>query len=380
MITVKKTRKTTSNHSIRDYILSNYAPGDQLPGESELIRNLGASRYAILKSMTEMSAEGILERRQGQGTFMTRPALGGQSKRSRIVAFVADEFESNMTVELARGIEEYLRSRQYNMLLLNSGYDTNIECRNLDEVMEQNYAGVIALLGDHPLAVERARALTLKGIPLVQIDRHYPGIEAPWVETDHEEGAYQVVKHLIELGHRKIGHITFHDNLSSGKQRFAGYCRALAEAGIELCEDYVQYARTFAVSPNIHDDAMELAAYEPAHKLISMTDRPTAIFLMNDCFAPGALRAIMNHGLKIPDDISIAGFDDGPIAKYLQVPLTTLAQPFREIGRKAAGLIEQAVDGDRHEPRQILMHGKLVVRSSTGRIPVEKIETYQRSK
>ncbi len=372
MIAIKKNRKSGAHSLVKQHILSNFSPGDQLPGENELIKHLRTSRYAVLKGMTELSAEGVLERRQGKGTFMIRAKSNKDFKNSQIIAFVADEFESNMIVEIARGIEEYLRSSKFSMLLLNSSYDAEQECRNLNQVVEHQYAGVIAMLGPHSKALECAAELPRKGIPLVQIDRHYSAITSPWVETDHKEGAYQAVHHLIELGHRKIGHITFNEpqnrSITSVEQRFAGYRRALTEAGIEFRQDYVQYARTFAVSSNIYDEAMELAAYEPAHKLISMPDRPTALFLMNDCFAPGVLRAILNHGLRVPDDISLIGFDDGPIAKYLQVPLTTLAQPFREIGRKAAEIIEKTLDGNPAAEWKIKLPGKLIIRNSTAEV------------
>jgi DNA-binding LacI/PurR family transcriptional regulator len=111
-------------------------------------------------------------------------------------------------------------------------------------------------------------------------------------------------------------------------------------------------------------------AYESMHRLLSLPERPTAVFLVHDDFALGALRAVENHGLKVPDDISLLGFNDDPIAQHLSVPLTTMAQPFREIGRTAAEVLDSVISGREIPERRVRLNARLVVRASTA--PIRK--------
>ncbi|MEA2012625.1 MAG: substrate-binding domain-containing protein [Verrucomicrobiota bacterium] len=365
----KRYTKKDTGSLIRSFITKNFESGEMIPGESELISSLKVTRYSLLKELTKLEIEGIIERRQGQGTFISKRRNG---VNSRNIAFIANEFESHMNAELMRGVDDYFRKRNLHLFLLNGNYDKKQEVLNLKKAKEEHFGGVIAILDPDSESLEAAKALVEGNIPFVQIDRHYERIDTPVVEADHEKGAYEAVCYLISKGHRRIAHITFpdpaHSSLSSVEERYKGYVKALQDHNIELKKEYLQQITGINLGEHCPDAIKDMMGYEPMHKLISMNEPPTALFLLNDSIAPSVYKAINNHGLNIPDDISVVGFNNDILAQYLNPPLTTIEQPFREIGRKAAGLLETLMEGETIPNKRIIINGNLRERESVQRI------------
>jgi len=363
-------RQTGGYQQVKEYIASRYRVGDRLPNENDLARKLGLSRYAINRGLRELTTEGKVQREQGRGTFVTGRLQAKAGVGLRIAAFLADEFESFMPMEIVRGVEEYVRNKRISVALMNCNFDPSVEKQHLQEILDNGYAGAIVLLSEHPDSIEKARYILEQGIPLVQVDRHNDRLDCPWVETDDEQSAYKATRYLIDLGHRRIAHITFGQETSRRigpvLERERGYLSAMKEENYTVPEEYIQ--RTTLLGPDQIPtrQVMHLMAYEPTHKLLSLPEPPTALFLVNDCFAPGALRAIQNHGMRVPHDISLIGFGDGPIAEHLAVPLTTVTQPFRKIGRMASQILESMIDGKGWaESPGYRLPAQLMIRSST---------------
>ena len=149
-----------------------------------------------------------------------------------------------------------------------------------------------------------------------------------------------------------------------GRER--GYREAMAEAGLAVPEAYVQRVPVkFAEDAMVSDSLRELFAYETMHRLLNLPAPPTAIFLLNDIFAPSCLRAIATQGLRIPEDVAVAGFDNDFEAGEFPIPLTSYAQPGREIGHLAGQLLSRMLDGHAPETLVNLLPGRLIVRHST---------------
>ena len=362
-------KSTDSSLSVKDFITSNYKPGEKIPGEMELIDILRVSRYAVLKGLTELVAEGVVERRRGSGSFMAKRSSG---INSRSVAFVANEFDSHMNVEIMRGVDDYLRKRGMHLTLMNSGYDKSRDSINLRKVRSERFGGVLAILDPDEESLAAAREIVESGIPFVQIDRHFDEVEAPSVEADHESGAYEAVSHLIALGHTRIGHITLpdpeHCPLSSVTQRFNGFRKALEDHGLKVIPEYVESIKILDSHGCAPQSVSDFIGYEPTHKLISMSEPPTALFLLHDHIAPGVYKAIVNQGLSVPNDISVVGFNDDIIASCIYPPLTTFKQPYRDIGVKAAGMLETLMEGERITCDRVIISGELSIRESVKRI------------
>jgi DNA-binding LacI/PurR family transcriptional regulator len=212
---------------------------------------------------------------------------------------------------------------------------------------------VVSTLPPEP-EIDRIRAA---GLPCVLVDAVHPCL--PSIAVDDVAGGEIATRHLVELGHRRIaliGDPPPEFRFEWSRDRTRGYERALAAAGIEAREEYVREGTRL---PHV--------ARAVASELLSMTERPTAIFAASDTQALGALDAARAHGIRVPEELSVVGFDDIEVAGY--VGLTTVRQPLLESGRRGAQLLLEALGGLSVEPLRELLPLELVVRSTTGPAP-----------
>lgn len=205
----------------------------------------------------------------------------------------------------------------------------------------------------------RIRALTDSDIPTVFIDRMVQGSHASYVKSDNIDGAHQAVEHLLSLGHRRIAFLTGSTTDLSGLERLLGSQQALAQAGITPDSGLIRQSGW-----NIDQ------AYEAAKVLLAERRDFTAIVAGSDLMATGILRALVEHGLRVPDDVSLVGFDDIDLCQYTIPPLTTIRQDRVAMGRGAVQRLIALIEGT-GETSPLILPTQLIVRKSTGPAPEE---------
>jgi LacI family transcriptional regulator len=191
------------------------------------------------------------------------------------------------------------------------------------------------------------------GIPALLVNRREP-YGVPSVTVDDEAGAALATRHLLSLGHRRIGHVAGPQNADTGRRRLRGYAQALAEAGVEAPPELI--------AETSFDEA---GGYVAASRLLRVEPRPTALFVGNIRAAIGAMAAARRAGLRVPDDLSIVGFHDAPFASYVDPPLTTVRMPLQEMGRQAVDNLLALLAGQAVGDTVVAIAPELVVRSST---------------
>jgi DNA-binding LacI/PurR family transcriptional regulator len=202
---------------------------------------------------------------------------------------------------------------------------------------------------------QQLRALVDEGFPVVLLGQ-LSDRSACSVDVDNRSAACRAVEHLIHLGHQRIGCITnAPQEYTGGAERLAGYRDALRAAGLPFEESLVRFGNFVAES-----------GYQAAHSLLQEVLPPTALFVASDVVAFGAMAAIREHGLVIPDDIALVGFDDVPLARYVDPPLTTVHLPADELGRQAGQMIVDLIQDGEVAVRHILLETELIVRASCG--------------
>ncbi|HZU55791.1 MAG TPA: LacI family DNA-binding transcriptional regulator [Actinocrinis sp.] len=217
--------------------------------------------------------------------------------------------------------------------------------------------GAIVILPPEPS--EQLVALRGRGFPFVVVDpRTAMPRDIAAVSAAHFAGARSLTAHLTRLGHRRIGVIAGPDNWLASEARLAGHASALAEAGVLPSPELVR-----ATEPTTRH------GYQATNALLDLPQRPTALIGFNDKAAVGALTAAAQRGLRVPDDLSIAGFDDIDLAQATSPMLTTVRQPLAEMGRMAVSLLIRLLDGHRVDALHVELATELVVRGSTGAAP-----------
>ena len=177
------------------------------------------------------------------------------------------------------------------------------------------------------------------------------------IAINNEKSAIDVIEYLVKLGHKKIATIAGDLSTESGKKRLEGFKSAVKSNGLRLSTNYITVGH-YLRSP----------AKKAMEHLLSLKDPPTAIFCASDVMAMEAMDVAKKKGLKIPDDISIVGFDDNPLCSYSPVALTTVWQPIAEMGRMGVELLNQIVSGKKREPQKVLLKTKLIERKSCARL------------
>lgn len=282
----------------------------------------------------------------------SRLAQGLVKGKINVVGLIIGDIRNPFYSELTRAIEDILNAEGYMVVLCDSDYNPQKEELYLRTAEELGFAGVIMTSAME--TKELLQTLQSLSCPVVLLNRYLRAFETDVVSFDNYNGGYIAAEHLIKLGHRRIAILAGPNNSTSSKDRLRGYSDALRDYGLEYKEGEVTYG-----------DLRWATGYEFGLHLLRRQERPTAVFAGNDLMALGIIQAYLDNGLKVPDDLSVVGFDDIPAAYMGAVKLTTVRQPQYEMGVEAAKLMLERIKGIPHAPKRIIFDAKLVIREST---------------
>jgi LacI family repressor for deo operon, udp, cdd, tsx, nupC, and nupG len=307
-----------------------------------------------LHGSPEVSAETAARIRKIAEEAGYRPSAAARSLvigRSHTIGVVVTNIADPFVAGVVSGIEDLAEHHGYSVFLANSNAEAEREVRVVRSFEERRVDGII-------VTSSRVGALYVPlmermHVPVVLLNNQHPSEFVHSVLIDNLEASFQATLHLIRLGHRRIAYLGDRFRHQSDTERRAGYRRAMDESGIE-CAPELQ----------VHGDGMPEGGAKAMAQLLALPNRPTAVFCYNDMSALGAMRQIRASGLQVPDDVSVAGFDDLYISQYLEPPLTTVRQPMRQMGRMAMETLLHIFDGP-HSTHNLRVEGQLIIRQST---------------
>jgi LacI family transcriptional regulator len=272
--------------------------------------------------------------------------------RSHLIGLLVRDIGTAYIGEIMRGVDLELAAAKYDVMLYTTHRRQTQESAYVTALTRGMTDGLLLVLPRHPEAY--LKTLRQKKFPYVVIDHQGIDDRGPAVGATNRAGGYDATRYLLELGHRRIGMITGTMNLGCSRERLDGYRVALREQGIAYDADLIRDGQF-----------KQPRGYAAAIELLNLPQPPTAIFASNDVMAFGAMEAAREVGKKIPDDISIIGFDDIPQAGQVHPPLTTIRQPLEEMGRRAARMLLQIIENSEQPVERIELPTELVVRDST---------------
>jgi len=287
------------------------------------------------------------------GYSLNQMARNLRTSESRLLLTLVPDVGNPFYAEVVRGIDSVAREHGYHVLLCDTGADAGRERTYFDLLSARRADGAICLDPDtvqHGLA---NMAANLCWVACCEFDADMP---VPYVGIDNHQAAMDAVNHLIERGHRRIALINSDMRFLYARQRHAGYVDALKRAGLPLRREHVREVKSLDFA----------AGAAGAQRLLALKHPLTAIFAVSDTLAIGALRAIRAAGLKAGQDVAVVGFDDIALAAEVDPPLTTVAQPMRELGATAARLLLKRLADPSAQVDGTLLPHRLVIRESSG--------------
>ncbi len=302
------------------------------------------------KYVKESTRQKVLEAAERLGYVANLQARSLAGGRSHIIGVLVPNLDNGYIGEIIRGIDEALRDNGYDLMLYTTHHQEGKESRYVQAIANGLTDGLILIVSLIPTAY--LDALHKQRFPYVLIGQNDVEEASSIVDATNEKGAYEATRYLIELGHRRIGHITGLMGKSSAVSRLTGYKAALEAAGMAFDPQLV-----------VKGNFWEQSGYTGTQTLLALPQPPTAIFTSNDLMAFGAYEAIRANGLDIPQDISIVGFDDIPQASLVHPKLTTVHQPLEQMGRAAVHILLEHIEKD-SPPRRVTLATRLVIRDS----------------
>jgi DNA-binding LacI/PurR family transcriptional regulator len=292
-------------------------------------------------------------------------ARGLKRQRTDTVGLVLGDIANPFAAELARGVRERLDEHGYTLFICVSEHSAKEDLAAFDALADHRVDGLIVATRASKLGNDRLAELVDMGIPVVLVGRDFRHEGADLVAADNHKGGYEATEHLISLGHKHIGFIGITLTSGIGLRRFQGYLEALRDHGLAVEESLI-VGGAGGTDEQMPGYSTESIGFEGMRQLLKLGRRPTAVFARNDFTAVGAVSAIKEAGLRIPEDIAIVGYDDVPLASHTSPPLTTVRQPTREQGRIAAEFLLRRTGSREPVPREErILPCELVVREST---------------
>ena len=327
----------------KEKILSGEIKEDEkLPTEQEIGEIFSVSRHTVRQSIVELEKEGYIYREKSKGAY-AKKLEKSKKTLSKLVIVITTYISEYIFPHLIKGIQETLSKNGYDILLLNTNNEKDKERDQLKKLLEYDVAGAIieptaSALGN--TNEELYKEIDKNNIPYLMINATYNKESQSYVIIDDEKGAYNLCNYLINSGHKKIAGIFKEDDLQ-GLERKKGYLKALEENKIEIDSTIIGNFKTYEE---------DFYVYAFAKNLLSRVDRPSAIICYNDKTAIKVIKVAKELGLKIPEDLSIVGYDnDEAISEILDYGITTINHPKEEMGKKAAEMLISLINKERNK-------------------------------
>jgi len=274
-------------------------------------------------------------------------------KKTNLIGVIVPDLTSSFYSTILSSIEETASQNNYNLLVCNIIEDTDKELKYLHVFKEMRVDGVIIM---HEKLTDEIRAYLNKlDIPIVFSSVRPADQKFISIIIDDYAAAMEATKYLLELGHSRIGFIGGDmRDVTSGQSRFLGYRDALSGSGISVSDAYIRFG-----------DYKTMSGYKLTQELLACEPRPTAIFAVSDDMAVGAMNCIHDHKLKVPDDVSVIGFDGSQLTEWVRPQLSSMEQPIQEMGKVTVELLLNLISGEVETPMEdVILKHKLIARQS----------------
>ena len=293
------------------------------------------------------------------GYYPNINARGLASGRSHLLGLIVSDIVNPFYPELVKSFEECAVEKGFELIMANTNYDPARTAMRVRQLIERRVDGVAVMTSEMDQAL--IDELSTRGIPIVFLDTGELQENISNIRIDYEQGISEAANHLLDLGHRRIGFISGPPDLKSSKIRRSAFLRFLRQHGI--------IEKKELVTTGNHKISGGRAAMT---QLLELSERPTAVLASNDLTAIGALQAVRNHGLHVPEDISLIGFDDIALAASTDPPLTTVNVSRVRVAEAAFNSLFELIDGEPEIGREVLVETKLVIRESTAPPAIER--------
>lgn len=273
--------------------------------------------------------------------------------KASLIGLVIPDIQNPFFADVTRGVEDVAQDHDYALLLSNSDEDSNKQRLALEILQTEDVDGVIV----PPVGLEdpAIKQLLDTDIAVVCVDRRLRNARVDTILSDNRDGAYEAVSHLIELGHRRIGFIGGVPHISTLTDRRQGYEEALRSEGLTVDSSLV-----------IEGNSCRERGNESTKQLLALNSPPTALFTGNNLSTLGALSALNEEEIAVPDEMAVVGYDDVPWSMALNPPPTVVDQPGYEMGRRAAEILLDRLEDPNRSPTTMTLQPKLIVRQSCG--------------
>jgi LacI family transcriptional regulator len=318
-------------------------------------RCVNNSGYCSLETRTKIEAA-IAQ----LGFVPNRLASGLRSKRTNTIALILTDITNPYFTTIARGVEDRASEAGYTVIFCNTDESLSKEHMYVQMLLEKRVDGI--LLVPVQSTPDSVALIQKHGISVIVLDRRVPNLKIDIVRCDSEEGAYQLTRHLLSLGHRQIAILNGPLEVSTAEDRLNGYRKAMSEAGIPDVDRH-EYIGSFS----------QASGYDMSHQAMERNPKPTAMFATNNFIAYGALRALRDMHLDVPEDIAMVGFDDLPPALVAFPFLTAAVQPAYEMGQKAIEILLNKLSVSPSDCcEEVVLPAEIVLRQSSGTSRITK--------
>lgn len=301
-----------------------------------------------VKEETRERVKEVIDRMGFVGNRSARSLVSG---KSHVIGLLIPDLGTAYIGEIIRGIDLEMESANYNLMLYTTHRRETKESGYISSLIQSGVDGVILILPRNPAKfLEKLRSLNF---PYVLVDHQGIDDRGPAVGATNYQGGFDATEYLISQGHRQIAFITGSMDLGCSQERLNGYQDAMKKHNLAVESGWV-----------VEGDFEQTTGYEGANKLMSLPNRPTAIFASNDMMAFGVMNAVRDQGLKIPGDISVVGFDDIFQSSQTMPGLTTVRQPLEQMGREATRMLLEMMIEREIKPGKIDLPTRLVLRDS----------------
>jgi LacI family transcriptional regulator len=350
-------------HDLRVKIAEGKFPvGYRIETHKQLAAMYDVSLITIKKAIDELAKEGLVMSKAGKGTFvinnvpLSKPTRN--LKTENTIGFVSRDLKNPFFSLIAHEIELIANTKGYITLITNSTDNQDKEENLIRQLKESGATGlIIASMAQKYFANETIRTLHKEKFPYVMVS-YVHDKDIYFVGTDHVHGGFLATEHLIQRGYESIGFINSPIGNLTGDLRRIGYFKAMEHYQRSINPDHIYYLE-YGGGWKYYSAGLELGK-----SICKKKNRPNAFFVYNDLAAIGFQRAVLDFGLRVPDDVAIVGFDDIEMASYVRVPLTTIRQPTKEIANNALDVIIGQINSSNPQYHTILKP-ELIVRAST---------------